>query len=133
MMAEEIGITSIEREKRTLTIKFQGQASLDLGRFAEWVHHRPNVTLVPPGIIKVDLGGQSTPQRVEGMPLDSMIDLGKGSWWTAQAMTGSLKSGFTHEDHRKPVEVDPLVSGGLFHNIVSLLTELRDSARISYD
>lgn len=133
MMAEEIGITSIEREKRTLTIKFQSQASLDLGRFAEWVHHRPNVTLVPPGILKVDLRDHSTPQRVEGMPLDSMIDSGKGSWWTAQALTGSLKSGFIHKDHRKPVEVDPLVSGGLFHNIVSLLTELRDSARISYD
>lgn len=133
MMAEEIGITSIEREKRTLTIKFQNQASLDLGRFAEWVQGRPNVTLVPPGILKVDLRDQSTTQRVEGMPLDSMIDLGTGSWWTAHAMTESLQSGFTHEDSRKPGEVDPFVSGGLFHNIVSLLTELRDSARISYD
>jgi transcription-repair coupling factor (superfamily II helicase) len=133
MMAEEIGIASIEREKRTLTIKFQSQASLDLGRFAEWVQCRPNVTLVPPGILKVDLQDQSTTQRVEGESLDSMIDSGNGSWWTVRSMTGSLQSRFTHEDNRKPVEVDPLVSGGLFHKIVSLLTELRDSARISYD
>jgi transcription-repair coupling factor (superfamily II helicase) len=133
MMAEEIGIASIEREKRTLTIKFQSQASLDLGRFAEWVQCRPNVTLVPPGILKVDLQDQSTTQRFEGGSLDSMIDLGNGSWWTARSMTGSLQSRFTHEGNRKPVEVDPLVSGGLFHKIVSLLTELRDSARISYD
>ena len=51
VMADRLGIESIDREGRTVVLKFRPQANLDPVRLVALVRSRPDLTLVPPAAL----------------------------------------------------------------------------------
>jgi hypothetical protein len=141
VMADRLSIDTIDREGRTVVLKFRPQARLDPVRLVALVRQRPELTLVPPAGLKLNL--------------DGMRDLGRGirqpgpasrkmpgpanpksripnpdriapSWWTARARAGEVKPGFTKEEILRPAKEDPRAAGGVFERVGGLLSDLLD-------
>jgi transcription-repair coupling factor (superfamily II helicase) len=55
IMADQLGIESIDREGRTVVLKFRPQAKLDPVRIVALVRARPELTLVPPAALRLSL------------------------------------------------------------------------------
>ena len=142
IMADRLGIESIDREAQTVVIKIRpdGHAKrLNVERLLKVVGGRADTTLVPPGTIKLDLrariavgpglagapkplGGGGAPPAI-GTKAKARQSTG-ASWWTARATAGEVKSGFTKEEILKPPKEDPGAPGGVFTKVRGLLSEL---------
>src|SRR5439155_15314973 len=61
VMADKLGIDTIDREGRTVVIKFRPQAKVDLVRLVSLVRQRSDLTLVPPAALKLNLDGSGGP------------------------------------------------------------------------
>ncbi len=138
VMADRLGVDAIDREGRIVVLKFRPQAKVDPVRLVALVRQRPELTLVPPAALKLDL------QRVEGeglraqpvrssSPLPSALSPRKGpsrspapSWWTARARAGEVKPGFTKADILRSAKEDPRAPGGVFERVGGLLSDLID-------
>ena len=145
VMADRLGIDTIDREGRTVVLKFRPQAKIDPVRLVALVRQRPELTLVPPAGLKLNLDGS----RESGV--GSRRDSGRGtnsrssnpesqipnprlrgrtshapSWWTARARTGEVKPGFTKEEILRPAKEDPRAAGGVFERVGGLLSDLLD-------
>ncbi|MPY87379.1 MAG: transcription-repair coupling factor [Luteitalea sp.] len=109
IVADRLRVESIDREASTIVLKFRPDAPLEPGRLIRLMNSRPDVRLVPPGLLRLDLGRTS----------------GEGkSWWTARAKEGEVRSGFSKSEVlRRPAE-DPLVPGGVVARVEGLLNEL---------
>ena len=57
VMADRIGIETIDREGRLIVLKFRPQAKVDPVRLVSLVRQRPELTLVPPAGLKLNLDG----------------------------------------------------------------------------
>ena len=57
VMADQLGIEAIDREGRTVVLKFRPQAKVDPVRLVSLVRQRPDLTLVPPAALKLNLDG----------------------------------------------------------------------------
>src|SRR2546427_1872693 len=57
VMADKLGIDSIDREARIVVLKFRPQAKVDPVRLVSLVRQRPDLTLVPPAALKLNLEG----------------------------------------------------------------------------
>ena len=57
VMADRLSIESIDREGRTVVLKFRPQARIDPVRLVALVRRRPELTLVPPAALKLNLAG----------------------------------------------------------------------------
>ena len=144
IMADRLGIESIDREAQIVVIKIRpdGQAKrLNVERLLKVVGARGDTTLVPPGTIKLDLraglkpsvttrpGAPPTvrspqlPQPPVGTKAKARQSTG-ASWWTARATAGEVKAGFTKEEILKPPKEDPGAPGGVFTKVRGLLAEL---------
>ena len=55
VMADRLGIEAIDREGRTVVLKFRPQAKVDPVRLVALVRQRPDLTLVPPAALKLNL------------------------------------------------------------------------------
>src|SRR5205823_2611277 len=55
IMADRLGIESIDREGRTVVLKFRPQANLDPVRIVALVRSRLDLTLVPPAALRLNL------------------------------------------------------------------------------
>ena len=55
VMADKLDIDTIDREGRTVVIKFRPQARVDPVRLVSLVRQRPDLTLVPPAALKLSL------------------------------------------------------------------------------
>ena len=153
VMADRLGIEAIDREARTVVLKFRPQAKVDLVRLISLVRERSELTLVPPGALKLNLdaterwgpaGAQPSaspqpsalsPGRREQLPQPSANVPRRGSsarpqvapsWWTARARTGEVKPGFTKQEILRPAKVDPRAHGGIFERVGGLLSDLID-------
>jgi transcription-repair coupling factor (superfamily II helicase) len=141
VMADRLGVESIDREGRTVVLKFRPQAKLDPVRLVALVRQRPDLTLIPPGGLKLSLDGArdsglGTPkarQKTAPIPEPRTPAPGKGgkksqapapSWWTARARTGEVTPGFTKAEILKPAKDDPRAPGGAFERVGQLLSEL---------
>jgi transcription-repair coupling factor (superfamily II helicase) len=149
IMADRLGIESIDREAQTVVIKFRpdGQGGrLNVDRLLRVVTGRGDTTLVPPATIKLDLkAGQTaglkastTTGPARGPAFTGPVSTGSGavgtkakarqgsgaSWWTARATVGEVKAGFTKEEILKPPKEDPSAPGGVFTKVRGLLAEL---------
>ena len=94
LMADRVGIESIDREKHLLVVKFRGDASLDPQRLVELVEARPDVTLTPPAVLRVDLDVSASRGRARGRSrVDEPV-----SWWTSRATAGRVTEGFTKHE-----------------------------------
>ena len=96
LLADRLGVDSIEREKHLLVIRFRSDAPIDAGRLVELVQARQDVTLSPPAVIRVDLEGGAGGRRA---PRRRLVD--KGSWWTGRATAGRVTEGFTKQEMLK--------------------------------
>ena len=84
LMADRLGIESIEREKHLLVIKFRSDTPLNPARLVELVEARNDVTLTPPAVVTIDLeaGARSGRKRASQLVSEST------SWWTGQDTSG---------------------------------------------
>jgi transcription-repair coupling factor (superfamily II helicase) len=129
IMADRLGVETIDREGRLVVIRFRSQAKVDPVRLVKVVHDWPGATLVPPASLKVDL---ETPQLAAGRTLTARQASHKGSpqrsretsWWTARATTGVVSSGFTKEEILRKPKQDPRAEGGMFDRLEELLGAL---------
>ncbi|HYS25878.1 MAG TPA: transcription-repair coupling factor [Vicinamibacterales bacterium] len=131
VMADRLGVDTIDREGRLVVIKFRPQAKVDPVRLVKVVHEWPGAVLVPPVSLKVDLDAR--PGGPEGPPLRSQPDGRRGrpsgrpretSWWTARATTGEVTTGFTKEEILRKPKQNPRAEGGIFARLEELLSAL---------
>ena len=55
VMADRLGVETIDREGRVVVLKFRPQAKVDPVRLVALVRQRPELTLVPPAALRLDL------------------------------------------------------------------------------
>jgi transcription-repair coupling factor (superfamily II helicase) len=140
LLADRIGLESIDREGAAVVLKFRADAKLDPAWLFRVVQRRGDVTLVPPATLKLDLkkppvaaesprttssgpslAGRPGPQpgrRKGGDPVAG------GSWWAARAQAGAVKPGFTKDEIMRPAKEDPRAEDGVFVRVSGLLREL---------
>jgi hypothetical protein len=139
VMADRLGIEAIDREGRTVVLKFRPQARVDPVRLVSLVRQRPDLTLVPPAALKLNLDGARDPSRPAGVQPPALslqrsaLSPGRASrsqaapsWWTARARETEVKPGFTKDEMLRPAAHDPRAPGGAFERVGGLLSELLD-------
>ena len=139
LMADRIGLESVDREAQTVVLKFRPDAKLDPQWLFNLVQQRGDLTLVPPATMKLNLVGPLVrPAPVAPAPSvrqdgritrSSLSKRGKdpvagGSWWAARAHTGEVTGGFSKGEILKPVTVDPRGEAGVFSRVSGLLADL---------
>jgi transcription-repair coupling factor (superfamily II helicase) len=127
VMADRLGIESIDREGRVVVLKFRPPGKVDPVRLVSLVRQRPELTLVPPSGLKLNLdGGQKNmppPARTAG-PRGRRA--GAPSWWVARARETEVKPGFTKAEMTRGAKEDPRAPGGVFERVGGLLSEMLD-------
>jgi transcription-repair coupling factor (superfamily II helicase) len=151
IMADQLGIESLDREGRTVVLKFGARTKLDPARLVTMVRRRNDLTLLPPSGLKLSLDGGSKagaagaqamavapsrpaggPSRPGGAPAPGrgMSDARRKrpeiapSWWTARAREGEVRPGFTKAEILQARPDDPRAPGGLFERVGGLLSEI---------
>ena len=115
------------------------------GRLVRFLRDRPDVTLAPPALLKLELKPRPAARRPavgrpgEGAALPGPTaprgrvvaslrrrDLapGESSWWTARAREGEVKPGFTKEEILRPAREDPRAPDGVLTRVGELLSRL---------
>jgi transcription-repair coupling factor (superfamily II helicase) len=137
IMADRLGVETIDREGRLVVIKFRPQAKVDPVRLVKVVQGHPGAMLVPPASLKLDLeadaGGLKPPgyrgtrghdrgPRAGRRPAGPRRD--DTSWWTTRATAGAVTAGFTKEAILRTPEGDPRAEGGMFPRLEALLERL---------
>jgi transcription-repair coupling factor (superfamily II helicase) len=132
IMADRLGIDTIDREGRLIVIKFRPNANVDPLRLIKVVGEWPGATLVPPVTLKLDLEapaeevGKSRGSPRPGPARRGAVRLGASetSWWTARATAGEVKAGFTKAEILRKPEANPREAGGMFSRLEGLLRAL---------
>ena len=119
LLADRIGIESVDREGQIVVIRFRPEAKLDPTWLFKIVQERKDVQLTPPATLKLDM-------RVAGSPRSAR----KASWWTARATAGQVTSGFSREEILRPEKEDPRAEGGVFNRVSGLLRDLSEGVSI---
>jgi transcription-repair coupling factor (superfamily II helicase) len=140
VMADRLGVEAIDRDGRSVVLKFRPQAKLDPVRLVSLVRQRSELTLLPPASLrmKLDEAGASESEAARA-PSARPQAQGRGSkrgsarspgnassWWTARAREREIKPGFTKEEILKPAHEDPRAPGGTFEQVGALLSALLD-------
>jgi transcription-repair coupling factor (superfamily II helicase) len=127
LLADRLGVESIDREAQLVVLKFRPEAKLDPAWLFKLVQERKDLLLTPPATLRLDLriadgrrpevsrpvrGGAKAP-AVQGR-----------SWWTARATAGEVTSGFTKDEILRPAAEDPRAEGGVFSRVSGLLRDL---------
>jgi transcription-repair coupling factor (superfamily II helicase) len=145
IMADRLSAESVDREGQTVVFRFRPQTRLDPERLLAIVGRRPDLTLIPPAGLRLDLRGGSSrsasPAGSSGKG-GSAPQAGRGpgpsarrkaapaaspappSWWTARATTGAVEPGFTKAEILKPAAEDPRSEHGVFTLVGGLLSDL---------
>jgi transcription-repair coupling factor (superfamily II helicase) len=145
VMADRLGIDSIDREGRVVVLKFRPQAKVDPVRLVSLVRQRPDLTLVPPAALKLSLDGNSQlASRDSGLGIGKELTAAQGrlanpksrgpnpkkapppSWWVARAKEAEVKPGFTKAEMTRSAKEDPRAPGGVFERVGGLLSDLLD-------
>jgi transcription-repair coupling factor (superfamily II helicase) len=139
IMADRLGVESIDRESQNVIIKFRPDIHgrrLNVERLLRVIGGRADTTLVPPATIKLDLRAvkpvaksavnsvaQGFSSAAVGTKAKARQSTGS-SWWTARATAGEVTAGFTQEEILRPPKEDPNAPGGVFTRVRGLLAEL---------
>jgi transcription-repair coupling factor (superfamily II helicase) len=119
VIADKLGVESVDREGRTVVIKFRPQAKVDPVRLVALVRQRRDLTLVPPGALRLNLDG------AQDLRSAARLRNQRGrSWWTARAKETEVRPGFTKAEMTRTAKEDPRATGGLFERVGSVLSEL---------
>jgi transcription-repair coupling factor (superfamily II helicase) len=140
LLADKIGLESLDREGQLVVLKFRPDAKLDATVLFRVVKARADLMLVPPTTLKMDLRSAAAPPRPVApappparpgiKPKKGADPVASGSWWAARANTGEVSGGFTREEILRPKKEDPRAEGGLFGRVGSLLRELSEGQSI---
>jgi transcription-repair coupling factor (superfamily II helicase) len=132
VLADVLGIESIEREGTTVAFRFREKAKVDPVRVIHLVRERGDLQLVPPVSLKLDLKKadvhkQPEPSRPKsperGFHRRPRPDQ---AWWTVRATTGEVTPGFSKAEILRPKAEDPRAPGGILERVTELLEDLRD-------
>jgi transcription-repair coupling factor (superfamily II helicase) len=145
VMADRLGIESLDREGRVVVLKFRSQTRVDPVRLVSLVRRRPDLCLVPPAALRLSLdpagdsgrktrgdstgvGGSRAPTPLSQIPHPIPRGCTRAqaapSWWTARARAGEVRPGFSKEEILRPAKDDPRAPGGVFERVGGLLSEL---------
>jgi transcription-repair coupling factor (superfamily II helicase) len=113
LLADRIGVESIDRDGQLVVLKFRPEAKLDPAWLFKLVQERKDLQLTPPATLKLDM-------RVTG----SRKVTAQRSWWTARATAGEVTAGFSRDEILKPAAEDPRAEGGVFSRVSGLLRDL---------
>jgi hypothetical protein len=122
MMADRLGVESIDREGRFVVLKFRPVGRVDPVKLIQVVTKWPGATLVPPVTLKLDLEATGTPVPPWGRrrtPRDQGT-----SWWTTRATAGQVQPGFSKEEILRRPEQDPRTKEGVFGRLEELFNIL---------
>jgi transcription-repair coupling factor (superfamily II helicase) len=134
VIADLIGLESAEREGGAVVLKFRQDAKVDPVVLLNLVKTRPDLTLLPPAVLRLSLhpgsgtsgrGPAGRSRQAERSPQASDRSGGR-SWWTARAASG-VAPGFTRESILAEAPEDPSAPGGLFERLGELLDQLSQS------
>ena len=139
LLADRVGIESIDREADVVVLKFRPEAKLD----PQWLLHvlqgDPDLQLSPPATLKLDLKTQAARPAVQERRLSAPAGRtprakgagsGAASWWTARATAGEVTSGFSKEEILKQAPDDPRGEAGVFARVTALLRELSEGVSL---
>jgi transcription-repair coupling factor (superfamily II helicase) len=122
LLADRIGIDSIDREGQLVVLKFRPEAKLDPAWLFRVIQERKDVQLTPPATLRLDLRvGPSVSKAKKGAA---------ASWWTARATAGEVTAGFTRDEILRPAKEDPRAEGGVFSRVSGLLRDLSEGVGI---
>lgn len=126
MLADGLGVESIDRDGSLLVIRFRTDAPLDPQRVVDFVQTRPAATFMPPGVIRLDLaadenlaGARGSAHRGEGRRGDL------ASWWTDRATATAVTGGFTKGEMIHSVKIGSGSSLECLTRVSGVLCELR--------
>jgi len=119
LLADRIGIDSIDREGQIVVIKFRPEARLDPTWLFKIVQERKDVQLTPPATLRLDM-------KIAGKRRPA----GKASWWTVRATAGEVAAGFSRDEILRPEKEDPRAEGGVFSRVSGLLRDLSEGVSI---
>ena len=119
LLADRIGIETIDREGHLVVLKFRPEAKLDPAWLFAIVQRRKDVQLTPPATLKLDMRIAESGKGLTG-PAKSP----QRSWWTARATAGEVTAGFTKDEILRPAKEDPRAEGGVFNRVSGLLRDL---------
>jgi len=128
ILADRLGIDAIDRDARTVVLKFRPQAKVDPVRLVALVRQRPELTLVPPAALKLSLDAVAPASH---KPTGAVRKPGRSgahapSWWTARAREAEIQPGFNKQAMTRPAKENPRAPGGVFERVGSVLSELVD-------
>jgi len=113
LLADRIGVETIDRDDGLVVIKFRDTATLDPARLVRFVERRPDVVLKPPAILTVDIRD----------PGESPLTSDDSSWWTARARSNEVQGGFSRVEIQRNQGKDE-GSDPLFNRLGGVLVEL---------
>ena len=118
LMADRLGIDSIDREKHLIVVKFRADTPINPERLVALVEARPDMSLTPPAVIRVDLDiTHRRRQRRRSALIDESV-----SWWTKRATAGRVTEGFSKQEILKRDQTG--ADDEILAQISGLLTEL---------
>jgi transcription-repair coupling factor (superfamily II helicase) len=121
LLADRIGVESIDREAHLVVLKFRPEAKLDPAWLFRVVQQRKDVQLTPPATLKLDMRvGHTVPAKKGPAP----------SWWTARATAGKVTGGFTKDEILRPARENPRAEGGVFSSVSGVLRDLSEGVRL---
>jgi transcription-repair coupling factor (superfamily II helicase) len=132
LLADQVGLESIDREGEQVLLKFRPDARIDPVRLARLVERRGDLTLLPPAVLRIDLTRPeavtraSETRRTTSKPSKPGPEAEEGSWWTARA-TSAVAPGFTRDEVLARPPFSPDRPGGLFERLGVVLEELSRS------
>jgi transcription-repair coupling factor (superfamily II helicase) len=145
LAADRLGLESLDRQGSVVVFKFRQDAKLDPAWLLRLVQSRGDLTLLPPAVLRLDLSRPAAPSDEAASRLSRPLGAGRlrprpasaaavspatagdapaGSWWTARATAGEVKTGFTREAMTAETPPDPAAPGGLFERVGQVLTHL---------
>jgi transcription-repair coupling factor (superfamily II helicase) len=151
VLADTLRVESIERDGSVVVFRFREKANVDPVRLVHLVRERPDLQLIPPVSLKLDLAKPSQVSPASGLTLKQAHHqhLAKGvrpqpgagsqplpsirrvkaepAWWTARATAGEVTPGFSKAEILKAEAEDPRAPGGILERVTDLLEELRES------
>ena len=152
VLADALGVETIDRADSTIVIKFRQKAKVDLTTVIALVQERGDLQLLPPNSLKLDLKftapAPTPPAPPSKSPAKSPLQQAherhssfsasgqrrtapskakiqrKPSWWTARATAGEVTPGFTKAEIMKQAPEDPRAPDGVLAKVTDLLEDL---------
>ena len=93
LLASRVGLESIDREGSSVVLKFRLDAPIDPTYLIRVVQDRPDVTLTPPAVIRLDLGAASRRPGSVARRARRPGAADGACWWTVRATAGEVSPG----------------------------------------